>query len=146
MIGGLIGMRVTWSTAEVGAGFTIQLPVTGDDFIVGKANRRRRWIVAATVVLLAIAGIGAWTGWRSKQFRDLADRVNVGMTEAEVIAILGPPDASWNSFPPCRIMAYGKGTKLRHAANNFRLDVTGRAQLHEGKAAWPVQVNLDEHD
>ena len=68
------------------------------------------------------------------------------MTESEVVAIMGPPDAAWSSMPPYRVVAYGKSAGLRHAANNFRLDITGNAQLHAAKAAWPVQVKLDENN
>lgn len=114
--------------------------------IEGQANRRRRRIVIALGLLLAAAGIGAWTSWRSIQFRELAAQLNLGMTEAEVVAMMGPPDAAWNSMPPFRIVAYGKSTRLRHAANNFRLDITGQSQLHEGRAAWPVQVKLDANN
>jgi len=114
--------------------------------IEGQANRRRRRIVITLGLLLAVAGIGAWTSWREEQFRDQAARLNLGMTEAEVVAMMGPPDAAWPSMPPYRIVAYGKSARLRHAANNLRLDLTGKAQLHDGKAAWPVQVKLDENN
>jgi hypothetical protein len=111
----------------------------------GRTNRRRR-VLAALAVLLAVVSIGGWSNWRSRMFRDRAAALTVGMTEAEVVTIMGPPDAAWNAFPPYRLSAYGKGAGLRHSANNLWLDVTGRAQLHAGKAKWPVQVKFDEND
>lgn len=124
----------------------MSLSEPGDTVIEGQSIRRRRRIVIGLGLLLTAAGIGTWTSWRSIRFRDQAARLNVGMTEAEVIAVMGPPDAAWSSMPPYRVVAYGKSAGLRHAANNFRLDITGNAQLHEAKAAWPVQVKLDENN
>lgn len=109
-------------------------------------SKRRRRLLAAITLTLVVTAFVVVSASSSNALRVRAATLKLGMTQAEVTAIVGTPDATWRAWPFGRVAAFGKATQLRDSFSNLWLDVTGRAQRHPSLADWPVQVTFDEHD
>jgi hypothetical protein len=68
-----------------------------------RLSRYRWWLL----LLVAVAGLGSWFLWPISAMREKYDRIRLGMTRAEVIAIMGPEQSQaesgralerWNRF------------------------------------------------
>jgi hypothetical protein len=89
---------------------------------------RKRKLLVALAALLAFALL-LYGSWPSSNARENFNRVEVGMTEDEAIAILGPPGDYRNAENECDrspahqpLEVFGRGNPQRHLPHLWRSD------------------------
>jgi hypothetical protein len=85
--------------------------------------RRRKLLVALAGLAVAVASglVVLWPSSRTTQ--DNSDRIKIGMTRAEVQAILGPPGDYRTNAPPPRGWPSGSGLRSTWEADDGTIQV-----------------------
>lgn len=86
-----------------------------------KRRNWRRWVVGAVVVL--VIGCG-WMHWQSVSLMNRAKLLRLGMTEAEMLEIMGPSDDKFSEE---------RATSLQ--TSSWQQEVTSSYSQHEWKGA-----------
>jgi hypothetical protein len=112
------------------------------------AKPRRRWKRWATLALVLAIGCGVWMMSREGETVRKSRALQIGMTDVEVDAIMGPPIVTHvaSRAPVRQYAAYA--TPVEAGLRRLRRDVYAVLEalnlLVDDSAGWPVEVRFDE--